>query len=288
MVSKSYYESGEYKMNTPASALISVAKVQELKNSHSCILLDASIPPIGLPPEKIVKETIPGSLFFDIEKDFSDHLSGLPHTLIDPKAFETKARALGINKDSTIIVFDAYGVYSSPRAWWMFKIMGHNNVFVLNGGLIAWKQSGLATTESFSKTDAIGNFVANLKTDYLINKDQIAAQLNKPQITIVDARSADRFYARVDEPRKGLRKGHIPGSINIPFSSLVESGYLKPELIKNSLTNTSNTFAFSCGSGITACVVLLAAYELGNRNLKLYDGSWAEWGAIESLPISVD
>jgi thiosulfate/3-mercaptopyruvate sulfurtransferase len=262
-------------------SLISITEVSELQLNTHCILLDASIPPIGLAPEKIAKETIPGSVFFDIEKDFSDHTSGLPHTLIKAIEFETKARALGINKDSTIIVFDAYGVYSSPRAWWMFKIMGHDKVFVLNGGLLAWKQAGFETTESFAKPEAIGNFVVDFQADLLINKDQIAAQITQPEITIIDARSADRFYGRVDEPRKGLRKGHIPGSINIPFGSLIESGYLRPNLANDFIKNSLPDLAFSCGSGITACIPLLAAYELGYRNLRLYDGSWAEWGADE-------
>lgn len=268
------------------TSLISIAELSELQLNGSCILLDASIPPIGTAPEKIANETIPGSLFFDIEKDFSDHSSGLPHTLISAKEFESKARALGINKDSTIIVFDAYGVYSSPRAWWMFKIMGHEKVFVLNGGLVAWKEAGLKTTKNYARPASTGNFVAHLQVKYLINKDEIIDQLNPLQNKIIDARTADRFYARVDEPRKGLRKGHIPGSLNIPFGSLFESGYLKPELAKSFINNNpSNHFAFSCGSGITACIPLLAFYELGYRDLRLYDGSWAEWGADESLPI---
>ncbi len=270
------------------SALISIEALGEWQSKNDYILLDASIPPIGIAPEKIAKDTIPSSILFDIEKDFSDHASGLPHTLISANEFQNKARALGINQDSIIIVFDAYGVYSSPRAWWMFKIMGHEKVFVLNGGLPAWKQAGFTTTESFAKPTTIGNFVANFQADYLVDKTQIAAQITQPKMTVVDARSADRFYGRVEEPRKGLRKGHIPNSINIPFSSLVVEGFLTPEIAEETFHNAPiKNFTFSCGSGITACVTLLAAYELGYKDLSLYDGSWAEWGVDESLPVEI-
>jgi len=275
-------------MKPTTSGLIDLQTLHDWQSKYPCVLLDASIPPIGLPPEKIAKETIPGSLFFDIENEFSDLSSGLPHTLINPKEFEDKIQALGINQESRIIVFDAYGVYSSPRAWWMFKIMGHENVFVLNGGLIAWKQAGFSTIETFEKPKTPGNFVSNFQENYLINKEQIVTQIHQPDTTIIDARSADRFYGRVDEPRKGLRKGHIPGSINIPFGSLIEAGYLKPKLAEHSLQDSLPSLGFSCGSGITACIPLLAAYELGYHSLKLYDGSWAEWGADKFLPIDSD
>jgi thiosulfate/3-mercaptopyruvate sulfurtransferase len=209
----------ECKVTQVQSSLISIAKLSELQLNANCILLDASIPPIGIAPEKIAKDTIPGSLVFDIEKDFSDHSSGLPHTLINASEFETKARALGINKDSIIIVFDAYGVYSSPRAWWMFKIMGHEKVFLLNGGLPAWKQAGFATTESFAKPTTIGNFVADFRADYLVDKTQIAAQITQPKMTIVDARSADRFYGSGSRWifKAGNRKRNISQCINKKF-----------------------------------------------------------------------
>ncbi len=271
------------------TALIDIETLCDWQKDADCILLDASIPPIGTAPENIVKETIPGSLFFDIEKNFSDPDSGLPHTLIRPQEFEQKVQALGINQHSVVVVFDAYGVYSSPRAWWMFKIMGHENVFVLNGGLIAWKVAGYKTELAFAQPKSRGDFQANFQVDRVVTKEQIAAQLDNPRYKIFDARSAARFNGQVDEPRKGLRKGHIPGSYNIPFPTLIESGFLKPELAENTLKKTSsNNFAFSCGSGITACVPLLAAYELGYRDLKLYDGSWAEWGADVLLAIEVE
>lgn len=270
------------------TALIDIETLLDWQKKYDCVLLDASIPPIGTTPENIVKETIPGSLFFDIEKEFSDHESGLPHTLIQPELFEQKVQALGINQNTRIIVFDGYGVYSSPRAWWMFKIMGHENVFVFNGGLLAWKKSGYPTTLTFAQATNKGDFKANVQHQRLITKEEIQAQLQNPKNKIIDARSAARFNGQVDEPRKGLRKGHIPGSINIPFPTLVESGFLKPELAENTLKNSSsNNFSFSCGSGITACVPLLAAYELGYRNLQLYDGSWAEWGADSLLAIEI-
>lgn len=270
------------------TALIDIETLLDWQKKYDCVLLDASIPPIGTAPENIVKETIPGSLFFDIEKDFSDPESGLPHTLIQPELFEKKVQDLGINQNTRIIVFDGYGVYSSPRAWWMFKIMGHENVFVFNGGLLAWKKSGYPTTFTFEQAINKGDFKANFQRQRLITKEEIQSQLTNLKNKIIDARSAARFNGQVDEPRKGLRKGHIPGSINIPFPTLVESGFLKPEFVESTLkTSSSNNFAFSCGSGITACIPLLAAYELGYRNLQLYDGSWAEWGADSLLAIEV-
>jgi thiosulfate/3-mercaptopyruvate sulfurtransferase len=268
-------------MKTHASALIDIGTLRDWQKNSDCILLDASIPPIGTAPENIVKETIPGSLFFDIEKSFSDPDSGLPHTLIQPALFEKKVQSLGINQNSVIVVFDAYGVYSSPRAWWMFKIMGHEKVFVLNGGLIAWKAAGYKIELAFAQPKSRGDFQANFQVDRVVTKEQISAQINDPIYTIFDARSAARFNGQVDEPRKGLRKGHIPGSYNIPFSECVESGYLKSNqalspIVKN---DSSMQNVFTCGSGITACIPLLAFYESGCRNLSLYDGSWAEWGA---------
>jgi thiosulfate/3-mercaptopyruvate sulfurtransferase len=268
-------------MKTHASALINIETLLDWQKKFDCVLLDASIPPIGTAPENIVKETIPGSLFFDIEKSFSDPDSGLPHTLIKPALFEQKVQALGINQNTRIILFDGYGVYSSPRAWWMFKIMGHENVFVLNGGLIAWKAAGYKTELTFAQPKNHGDFRANFQVDRVVTKEQIAAQLDNPRYKIFDARSAARFNGQVDEPRKGLRKGHIPGSFNIPFNECIESGYLKSNQALSSVVKNDSSMlhVFTCGSGITACIPLLAFYESGCKNLSLYDGSWAEWGA---------
>jgi thiosulfate/3-mercaptopyruvate sulfurtransferase len=277
-------------MVDPNAALLSAQQGAECLSDPRWIFLDASLEKaIGAVPP-LLEGYLPGSRRFDFETDFCDVQNPLPHTLPTAEDFQTKARALGINVDSNILVYDRRGVYASPRAWWMFKIMGHENVWVLNGGLPAWLHAGLPVVNRYLVNPAPGNFVSQLRTQRVIEKAELASELAKSHVRVIDARSRGRFNGTEPEPRSGLRSGHMPGADNLPFAEVCSATHFceKAELqkIAQQLHIAPNeTMVFTCGSGVTACIDMLAFYELGYRNLALYDGSWSEWGADSTLPI---
>ncbi|MDN4165859.1 sulfurtransferase [Cytophagales bacterium LB-30] len=260
------------------------------RNHPDLVILDASLKEniSGLkPPYEGVQ--IPGARYFDLEKHFSDHSSGLPHTLPSEKDFEAAAQALGINQDSLIVVYDYIGIYTSPRAWWMFHIMGHTKVHVLNGGLPAWVEAGFPTEEIQSHAFASGNFRAKLDAEKVKNLAFVQANLSKKEALVIDARSAGRFTAEVPEPRQGLRGGHIPGSYNIPFMQVLEKGkYKSAEELKSIFSpylNQEKPLVFSCGSGVTACVLYLALEQITDGPKAVFDGSWTEWALNPNVPV---
>ena len=230
---------------------------------------------------------IKGARLFDIKNTFSDNNNPLPNTLPNAEQFETEAKKLGINKNSTIVIYDKLGIYSSPRAWWLFKIMGHKNVFVLDGGFPAWIAEGYATEEiPTNQNYETGDFEAKFVPELVKTKEQIIENIATKEAVLIDARAENRFKGIGDEPRAGLRSGHIPGSINIPYTELIRDGKFlsKAELIEI-LPISEKPLLFTCGSGVTACIDLIA-YELICKNPKsVYDGSWTEWGQLEHLPI---
>lgn len=232
---------------------------------------------------------IKNALFFDIKNVFSDVSSGLPNTFPSSEQFEVEAQKLGINNDSLIVVYDVYGFYSCARAWWLFKSFGHTNVAVLNGGLPAWNAKNYPVEAQKEYLGTHGNFTANYQENSIKDYKKVLAKIQDANAVIIDARATNRFTGEVEEPRKGLRSGHIPNSISLPFSQLIKDGKFMSdeELAKKFKGYISKELIFTCGSGVTACVLALGAEKVGLKNVSVYDGSWTEWGSREELPVEV-
>lgn len=272
------------------SSLITAAELKEaFEKSNDLVVLDCTIDKVDKSLRDKKLELIPNSLFFDIEGKLSDKKSKLPHTLVNPTIFEKEMQSLGINQYSTVVLYDRWGIYSSPRAWWMFKVMGFDNVYILDGGLPYWKKSKFPIVNNYSKAPAKGDFEANFREEWYADKEFILHRYKGHSIDIFDARSKGRFTGLVPEPRKGLNGGHIPHSKNLPFEEVLagEKYQDREELISifQHLKPQSDNFVFTCGSGITASILAFASHLIGHQQIRVYDGSWAEWGAEElNLP----
>ena len=250
----------------------------------STIVLDATLPPVGVTPpvdthSRYLENHIPGAIFFDIE-ELSDHATTLPHMLPTPEDFSRSMSALGVGDNMTIVVYEQQGVFSAPRAWWMLRTFGAQRVYVLDGGLRAWTDSGLPI-ESGPVHRATASFHARLHREAVVDLSQLKDRLIRHQ-QILDARSAARFKGIAPEPRPGLSSGHMPGTTNIPFTELIEDGRLKPaeklrEYFSTQNVNLQQPITTTCGSGVTAAVIALSLEVVGAPNVALYDGSWAEY-----------
>tara|TARA_R110002072_G_scaffold36053_33_gene106244 strand:+ start:2676 stop:3542 length:867 start_codon:yes stop_codon:yes gene_type:complete len=232
------------------------------------------------------EEHIPGAVFFDIDA-IKDPSSPLPHMLPAPEIFSSKVRKLGLGDGLRIIVYDRRGMMSAPRVWWSFKHYGHHDVYVLDGGLQKWKAEGRAL-DDHPIVPMERHFTPRMNSLLLRDKEQMVANLASGREQVVDARAQARFEGRAPEPRQGLRSGHIPHSRNLPWNDLVtadstlkDTAGLKQAFEQAGLDLTRPIVA-SCGSGVTACVLLLGLSCLGLKNLALYDGSWSEWGLDDS------
>lgn len=230
---------------------------------------------------------IPGARFFDID-DITDSESPLPHMLPPPEKFASRARKLGLGDGHRIICYDQNHLFASARCWWMFRAMGHEDVAVLDGGFDAWRAAGGAVEDLPPHFQADRHFTCRPRRDVLRDIKQMQQILAAKSAQVVDARSAERFRGEVEEPRPGLRRGHIPGSISVPYSSLIApDGRLKTTdeikgVFKAAGVDMSKPIVNTCGSGVSAAILALGQAMAGHDDSALYDASWCEWGAETS------
>lgn len=290
---------------TSKSPIVTTHWLEQNLDNERVVVLDASM-------EKVVGKTpikydtfscIPGALKIDLEKELCDLSSTQVHAFPTREQFELIVSVLGINKDSLVVIYDNQGIYSSPRAWWIFQAMGYDNAFVLDGGLPQWLAEGrqrasfykqAATLPSLNKNESL----VDVCSDKVCDSSYVLEKVAEKNVSIYDARGAARFLGQAPEPRAGIRSGHIPNATNLPFSKVLNGHCLKtPAEIKVLFTEVNATTChspsaqteriFSCGSGITACILILASVTAGHDNNVLYDGSWADWGSNHTLPIEV-
>ncbi|PPD29566.1 MAG: 3-mercaptopyruvate sulfurtransferase [Hyphomicrobium sp.] len=243
------------------------------------------------PKAEYLAEHIPGAIFFDID-DLSDEKSPLPHMLPSSVKFASRMKKMGVGNGMRIVVYDTQGLYSSARAWWTFRVMGFGDVAVLNGGLKKWKAEDRPLEDGMSIKRSERHFVPRQNSELVRDIDDMRAAMQKRDVQMVDARSPGRFEGTEPEPRPGLRGGHIPGARNVPYTTLLNAdGTLKSKdelaaVFRAAGVDWHKPVVASCGSGVTGSIVSLALAVLGQTNAAVYDGSWAEWGQDNGLPVA--
>lgn len=269
------------------SALIDPRLLKTRMDDPVLRLVDASYPSI---PEFHAQARIGNAVMFDIDA-VCDPDSPLPHMLPSPEIFGQAAGNMGIGNDDEVVIYDQGGMaMAAARVWWMFRCFGHKNVRVLNGGMPLWHALGYPINKTAPIPSAAKTYIARFNPSLVASRQSVLDSLHRDDTVILDARAEDRFTGSANDKRPGLKTGHIPGSYNLPFSGLIDSGsgILMPDdpRIAALIKAKPARIITSCGSGVTACVLALALYETGYENAAVYDGSWSEWGQLAlDLPV---
>ena len=277
-----------------ADALVSTEWLAAHLDAPDLRIVDGTFTLPGVKPtgrELYDARHIPGAVFFDIDEIADEH-NPLPHMLPSPEKFAARMRKLGLGDGHKIVVYDSAGLSSAGRPWWMLRVFGHRDVAILDGGLPKWEAEGRAVTEEVPLPRE-RHFTARLNTLLVRDKGQVLDNLTARREQVIDARSRGRFEGSAKEPRPGLRSGHIPGSLNLPYDELTDrqTRTLLPAEALAALFATAGLergtpVVASCGSGVTACALAFGLHLLGWPEAAVYDGSWSEWGLPGDTPVA--
>lgn len=279
----------------PLQTMITATELSGLLERRDVKVLDASwyLPTEDrCPRQEFAECRIPESRFFDIDR-IADPSHSCPHMLPSARQFAEHVEALGVGSEDLVVLYDRKGLFSAPRAWWMFRVFGHDQVRILVGGFNAWRLAGLPTESGeVSVGEAGSRFRCDYQPQWVADKQRVQAGMGATGLLTLDARSPARFAGEEPEPRPGVRPGHIPGSRNLHYAQVVADGGqgLKSEaelkrLFADVGIDQVDTVITTCGSGISACILALALHEIGRSPISVYDGSWAEWGADLSCQV---